>query len=117
RPAEQPLLKQIQAAEGTSAIAATHPVLGVHYLYCEGAPPLLFTENSTNHAHLRLDYPDVGPYLKDGINNYIVQGRHDTVNPERCGTKAAAHYPLTVGPGQSVAVRLRLTTQAAPEPP
>ena len=112
RPAEKPLLKQIDGPAGTSTVAATHAVLGTYYLYCEGDAPLLFTENSTNHARLHLDYPDVGPYLKDGINDYVVQGQHDAVNPERHGTKAAAHYRLKVGPGRSATVRLRLTAQA-----
>src|SRR4030095_10154707 len=112
RPAEKPMLKQIDGPAGPSTIAATHAVLGACHLYCEGAAPLLFTENSTNHAKLHLDYPDVGPYLKDGINDYVVQGRREAVNPERHGTKAAAHYQLTVGPGRSATVRLRLTAQA-----
>ena len=71
--------------------------------------PLLFTENETNHTRLHLDYPNAGPYLKDGINDYVVQGRREAVNPDRVGTKAAAHYRLKVGPGQSAPVRLRLT--------
>ena len=32
------------------------------------------------------------PYVKDGINNYVVAGRQDAVNPNQIGTKAAAHY-------------------------
>ena len=116
RPAEKPMLQQIDGPEGSTAIAARHAVLGTYHLYGEGDAPLLFTENSTNHAQLHLDYPDVGPYLKDGINNYVVDCRQDAVNPQRCGTKAAAHYRLTVGPGQSATVRLRLTAQAAAEP-
>src|SRR5262249_44327572 len=112
RQGEKPVLKQIDAA-GTRAIAATHGLLGTYHLYCEGDAPLLFTENSTNHAALHLDYPDIGPYLKDGINNYPTHGRHDAVNPQRCGSKAAAHYHLKVGAGQSATVRLRLTAQTA----
>ncbi|HTP29252.1 MAG TPA: glucosidase, partial [Anaeromyxobacteraceae bacterium] len=112
RAAEKPNLKQIDGPAGTSTIGATHAELGAYHLYCEGTAPLLFTENSTNHAKLHLDYPDVGPYLKDGINDYVVQGRREAVNPERQGTKAAAHYRLTIGPGRSATVRLRLTAQA-----
>src|SRR5215831_18278024 len=111
-PSPKPLIKQIDGPAGASAIAATHNVLGSYYLYCEGDAPLLFTENSTNHAALHLDYPDIGPYLKDGINNYVVHGRQEAVNPERDGTKAAAHYRLKVAPGVSATVRLRLTNQA-----
>jgi hypothetical protein len=111
-PAEMPMLNQLEGPAGASTIAATHPVLGSYCLYCEGDAPLLFTENSTNHAKLHLDYPDVGPYLKDGINDCVVQGRREAVNPERRGTKAAAHYRLKIGPGRSATVRLRLTAQA-----
>jgi hypothetical protein len=72
---EKPMLTEIDGPAGASTISLTHSVLGAYYLYCEGAAPLLFTENETNHARLRLDYPDTGPYLKDGINDYVVQGR------------------------------------------
>ena len=49
------------------------------------------------------------PYVKDGINNYVVNGAADAVNPEKTGTKAAAHYRLTVEAGESRVVRLRLS--------
>ncbi|MFN8628281.1 MAG: glucosidase [Candidatus Binatia bacterium] len=113
---EKPLLKAIAGPAGTTALTATHAMLGTYDLYCEGDAPLLFTENSTNHARLRLDYPDEGPYLKDAIDNYVVDGRRDAVNPERQGTKAAAHYRLTIDSGQSATVRLRLAAQALAEP-
>jgi hypothetical protein len=113
-PAEKPLLSPVERLPGAlSAIAATRAGFGTYHLYCEGSPRLLFTENSTNHARLHLDYPDVGPYLKDGINDYVVQGRKDAVNPERTGTKAAAQYRLTIAPGRSATVRLRLVAEPA----
>jgi hypothetical protein len=117
RRAEKPTLQQIDGPAGTSTIGTTHAELGAYHLYCEGTAPLLFTENSTNHAKLHLDYPDVGPYLKDGINDYVVEGRREAVNPERQGTKAAAHYRLTVGSGGSATVRLRLTNRHMPVNP
>src|SRR5207248_1350680 len=43
------------------------------------------------------------------INEYVVQGNLDAVNPQRVGTKAAAHYPLTLAAGASATMRLRLT--------
>src|SRR5262249_7953457 len=52
------------------------------------------------------------PYVKDGINNFIVHGQNDAVNPEQKGTKAAAHYQVVVKPGQCQTIRLRLTTAA-----
>ncbi|MEA5113757.1 MAG: glucosidase [Geobacteraceae bacterium] len=109
RPSEKPVLKQIDGPAGTSTVEATHSVLGAYYMYCEGDAPLLFTENSTNHARLGLDYPDIGPYLKDGINNYVVNGQQGAVNPEKTGTKMSAHYQLNVKSGRSAVIRLRLT--------
>ena len=112
RPSEKPLLREVEGPAGTKTVESIHTVLGSTYLYCEGQAPLLFTENETNHARLGLDYPDAGPYLKDGINDYVVQGRQDKVNPDRTGTKVSAHYRFNVGPGQSVQMRLRLTDQS-----
>jgi hypothetical protein len=77
-------------------------------LYCEGKPELLFTENETNSERV-FGVPNASAYVKDGINDYIVQGRKEAVNPEYLGTKAAAHYLLTVGAGETKTVRLRLS--------
>ena len=54
--------------------------------------------------------------MKDGINDHVVHGGADTVNPARTGTKAAAHYRLTVPPGESAVVRLRFTEGAPADP-
>lgn len=110
---EKPSLKQIDAAPDTSAAAARHPLLGEFVLCCEGDVPLLFTENETNHARLFPGQSNDGPYVKDGINNCVVDGDQNAVNPERQGTKVAAHYRLTVEPGASATVRLRLASNSA----
>jgi hypothetical protein len=112
RPSPKPSLTAVDLPSGASGIAASRADLGTYYLFRDGNAPLLFTENSTNHAALHLNYPDVGPYLKDAINNYVVHGRIDAVNPQRVGTKASAHYKLTIGAGQSETIRLRLIARA-----
>jgi len=117
RPSAKPSLRQIDGPVNASVIEATHAVLGRYNLFCDGDASLLFTENSTNHAALHLDYPDIGPYLKDGINNYVVHGRQEAVNPQLQGTKAAAHYRLKIAPGQSATVRLRLAAAGTEEGP
>src|SRR5439155_5781623 len=48
------------------------------------------------------------PYVKDAINDAVVQNNIDLVNPNRCGTKAAAHYQFQIPAGESVSIRLRL---------
>ena len=85
-----------------------HARLGERYLYCEGDVPLLFTENETNDERA-FGIPNLSPYVKDGINNYVVAGNHAAVNPEKTGTKSAADYQLTVGAGKTATLRLRLT--------
>ena len=105
----RPELTQVPGGLTASVIAATHAELGARYLYCEADPPLLFTENETNRERL-FGAPSRTPYVKDGINNYVVSGQADAVNPAKVGTKAAAHYQLTVGAGKTEAIRLRLTS-------
>jgi hypothetical protein len=61
--------------------------------------PLLFTENETNHERLFSGQKNESPYVKDGINDFVVQGIEGAVNPEHKGTKAAAHYHITIGAG------------------
>jgi len=92
-----------------AVIELDHPQFGHRWLYCENSPNLLFTENETNTRRL-FGVESRSPYVKDGINDYIVHGDKGAVNPERRGTKASAHYQLSLAPGGSATVRLRLTT-------
>jgi len=108
RPSEKPRLRQIDGPPGVMAAVGAHPLGGEYTLYCQGDVPLLFTENETNNERLFPDYPNAAPYVKDGINNCVVLGQQGAVNPEKTGTKLAAHYRLTIDPGQSAKVRLRL---------
>jgi hypothetical protein len=87
---------------------------GRRWLVCDGTPELLFTENDTNHERL-FGSGNASPYVKDGVNDFVVAGRADAVNPAEAGTKAAAHYRLEIDPGQAVTVRLRLTDREPTE--
>jgi hypothetical protein len=70
-------------------IAASHHKLGDRFLYADGAPTLLFTENETNHVRLNTG-GNRTQYVKDAFHNLLIHGQQDAVNPERTGTKAAA---------------------------
>jgi hypothetical protein len=104
----EPQLKRASDSPGP-AIVLDHPETAKRWLHCEGSPELLFTENETNARRL-FGVESRTPYVKDGINDYIVHGSQTTVNPEHSGTKVSAHYKLTVGAGETAVVRLRLTT-------
>src|SRR6476620_8619181 len=108
RASTKPNRKQIKATTGTTAVSAAHPMLGEFILSCEGEVPLLFTENETNHERL-FGQKNESPHVKDGINDCVVQGNQGAVNPDKKGTKVAAHYQIKVGAGQTKAVCVRLS--------
>ena len=108
---ERPALAEIEGAAGCRLVEATHPKLGKRYLYCEGDAALLFTENETNAQRI-FGVANRTSYVKDGVNEYVVNGQAGAVNPEKKGTKAAAQYRLKIGPGKSKTVRLRLSDVA-----
>ncbi|HEV8661886.1 MAG TPA: glucosidase [Candidatus Methylomirabilis sp.] len=111
RDPRRPQLRQADPASGTCGVELDHPAYGRRWLLCGGTPGLLFTENETNFRRL-YGVENGSPYVKDAINDYIVHGVKEAVNREGVGTKMAAHYPLHVGPGEAVTVRLQLTDRA-----
>lgn len=113
RATEKPTLKQVQTSDGASVVAATHSALGEFTLYCEGETPLLFTENETNHERLFPGQKNESPYVKDGVNDCVIQGHENSVNPAKQGTKVAAHYHVNIGAGQTTVIRLRLCKAAS----
>ncbi|ULQ54124.1 MGH1-like glycoside hydrolase domain-containing protein [Flavihumibacter fluvii] len=113
RAAEKPKLSQVNTKPGISTISASHKKLGEFILACDGDVPLLFTENETNHEKLFPGTPNESLHVKDGINDFVVNGKQEAVNPEKQGTKASAHYNFSVGAGQTAVIRLRLTKNGA----
>jgi hypothetical protein len=93
-------------------VRAVHHELGEWLLSCDESAELLFCDNETNNERL-FGAPNVGNHVKDGINDYIVGGATDAVNPEGKGTKAAAIHTLDIEPGASAGVRLRLRKASA----
>jgi hypothetical protein len=109
--AAKPSLEHTADPSGLSVITASHPELGVRYLCCEGEVPLLFTENETNMERL-FHQANRSPYVKDGINQYLVHGQQGAVNPLQTGTKSSAYYHVRVGGEEANVIRLRLSTAA-----
>lgn len=94
-----------------NAVKATEASIGDYYLHFDKNPQLLFTENNTNTQRVS-GIPNRVPYVKDSINDYVIHGRNDAVNPEERGTKAAAHYRITVKTGEPQVIKLRLSDAA-----
>lgn len=111
---EKPLLKIYEQTEKYSIIEAQQPDLGKRWLYCARTEsssnlPLLFTENETNHQRLSCQpEKNQSPYVKDAFHKYVVEGKDNLVNPNKMGTKFAAHYTLEIGAGETKEIQLRL---------
>ena len=96
-------------------IAIDHKDLGPLHLHYDGEPDLLFCDNETNTQRLYGTAPHTG-YHKDGINDYLIEGRKEAVNYRQQGTKVAAHYCVNVPAGESRTVRLRLASPDLKKP-
>ena len=82
-----PVLKQVTLDKKSGVIEASHKDMGKWLFSANGADDLLFTNNETNISRLA-GVPNLTPYVKDGINNYIVMGQKEAVNPEKTGNKS-----------------------------
>ncbi|MDR4479346.1 MAG: glucosidase [Nitrospira sp.] len=108
----RPRMRKGESTSAASALEFDHEHYGRRRLLCEGGPDLLFTENETNTRRLYGDV-DGARYVKDGINDYVVQGDKGAVNPDGIGSKAAAHYVVSALPGRPVTIRVRFTNGSA----
>jgi hypothetical protein len=104
--AARPVLKGVDSRP--PALSVSHPVLGEHCLCYQDGGDLLVTDNETNYQRL-YGVPNRSAYVKDGINDYVVTGRRDAVNPERTGTKAAIRFEARLEPGETRTLHLRLS--------
>ncbi|RME00338.1 MAG: glucosidase, partial [Calditrichaeota bacterium] len=100
---------------GKNSLSLIHAELGQRWLYFEGAPERLFCENETNARRL-FDMQAANGYFKDAIDEYIVHGNREAVNPMPRGSKAALHYSVDLAAGASHTIRLRLTPRQISAP-
>lgn len=118
KPDVKPTLTQVADDE----VAVKHETLGNYRIYVDRGPegeqpPWLFTENETNTWRFE-DHNSRRPSCKDAFHLSVVQGMNGVVNPNRVGTKAASHFRVTIGAGESVEFRLRLCPESdLPEKP
>jgi hypothetical protein len=89
-----------------------HDYYGRLWLHGEGAVELLFTENETNLRRL-YGVENDSRYVKDAFHDYVIGGRREAVNPHGRGSKAAAHYMLSLPAQGSARLRMRLTDRPA----
>ncbi|HZZ30251.1 MAG TPA: glucosidase [Pirellulales bacterium] len=88
-------------------VAADHYSLGRYHWYVDGDAELLFCDNDTNVRRL-FGMHDAPGYFKDAFHEYVIHNKHEAVNSALTGTKAGAHFTLTVPAGGSQTIRTRL---------
>ncbi len=111
------LRPQLRAINETT-ITVQHPQLGERWLYCAATltkPTLLFTENESNKERL-WGVTNDAPFVKDAFHEYVVNQKTRKVNPDRVGTKAAAHYQLTIKAGETIVLALHLSDRFSTRP-
>jgi hypothetical protein len=96
-------------------LALTHETLGKYVVEIGAAPDgsrpeVLFTDNESNAQRL-WNTENATPFVKDAFHERVIHGRIDAVNPKQFGTKAAPHYVLTLKPGESQVIRMRLVAE------
>ena len=79
----KPHLKAATGSKGVSVVAASHPELGDRRLHCDGAPPLLFTENDTNTERL-FGAPNAEPLRQGRLSRLRRAREHRRRQPGRC---------------------------------
>src|SRR5262249_23151498 len=100
----RPRLSALLNEDASGLEIAERETLGTYWLTCEASPDgpeLLFTENETNNIRIFGSAENPAPFVKDGINDYVVRGRTGAINPQQVGTKAAARYRLIMQPGEA----------------
>ena len=108
RDLRRPEVQRSISVPGSECAELRHWHYGKRWLLSAGQPELLFTENETNYQRL-FNTGNRSPYVKDAFHEYLIRGDKAAVNPQRTGTKMAAHYAIQLGPGQSETIKLRLT--------
>ncbi|MDH7463688.1 glucosidase [Chitinophagaceae bacterium 26-R-25] len=100
--------KPVMMSSNIGGILIDHFRLGKMMLHAPAADELLFCENETNPSLFGKEV-DQNSFYKDGINEYIVNGNLNAVNPKQTGTKAACNYNLTIPAHENKTIYLQLT--------
>jgi hypothetical protein len=104
----RPTMAAVDGPRDIAEALVSHVELGEWRLRADASAELLFCDNETNNERL-FGAPNASRYVKDGINDFVVGGDAEAINPNRTGTKAAAHHALELQAGECASIRLRLS--------
>jgi hypothetical protein len=102
-------------SEKTDHVAIQHKDLEIRNFYAENSDQVVFCENETNNEKL-YQCPNQSDYSKDGINEFIITGNSQSVNPKNMGTKTAFLIDENFSPKEEKVFKFRLTDKDFTKP-
>src|SRR5258706_16197958 len=112
---EEPFITVNHHLDHHVELRASHEAIRQRFLYGDGRPEVLFTDNETNAQRL-YQQENFNPNVKDAFHEHIVTQTDGVLSPDARGTKAGLNYLLDIPAGESRQVDLRLTPQAHDHP-
>ena len=96
-------------------VNAKHHELGEYSFWCREPSDFLFTENETDPEMFGMK---ADGYFKDAFHEHVIQGNSKAINPDKTGTKSAAHVKASIDAGgkQVFEYRLSRTDQNIDQP-
>lgn len=103
------------SAEDADHIKVNHQDIEIKNIYAKQSLKTLFCNNETNNERLYRSSNE-SKYCKDGINNFVMTGNSQSVNPQNTGTKASFLIDEDFQPGESKTFEFRLSDRDLREP-
>jgi len=94
--------------QGRNTLLLRSQDIGNYHCCVDGVPKFLFTDNESNNQRLD-NFPNGSRYVKDGVNEAIVNDNASAVNPGQTGTKVGIWHQLNIPPGEHRVVKVRLS--------
>ena len=107
---KKPDISLLKSEKGFGNVKITHQDLGTYYLSYETPERVLFTENETNNERL-YGSPNKTPFVKDSINDAVVNQQFDHFDKKKNGTKFSPLYQLKIKGKSSAEIRLRFSSK------
>ncbi|KFF08030.1 MGH1-like glycoside hydrolase domain-containing protein [Chryseobacterium luteum] len=102
-------------SEDAQHIVINHKSIEIKHLYAKQSLKTLFCDNETNCEKL-YHSPNESRYCKDGINDFVINGNSQAVNPQGNGTKASFFIDEMLKAGESRVFEFRMTDKESEEP-
>jgi hypothetical protein len=102
-------------SEESNSIKINHKDLEIKNLYAKQSEKVLFCDNETNNEKL-YQSPKESKYCKDGINDFVVNGNSQSVNPKDFGTKASFFIDENFKPKEAKIFEFRLSDKDLKQP-